>query len=162
VPVSHPYFVAIEFVKNKEIVQGYPDQTFRPDNQINRAEFAKILINAKFVDQVPEKIEQSCFPDFGDTEWFAQFVCFAKEKEILHGYPDKEFKPANSINLAETAKIITGVFEFEVRSHTENEEWFEPHLEFLIEQKILPENLTQPDKEISRAEFAEIIMNCKL
>ncbi len=44
VPDDHPYIKAIEYLQNNDIVQGYEDGTFRPEQTINRAEFTKVLL----------------------------------------------------------------------------------------------------------------------
>ena len=102
VPSTHPNSDAIHYVQAQAIVEGYPDGTFRPDNPINRAEFTKIIIEAYFQGQADGR---DCFPDVG-AEWFAKYVCFAKARNIIAGYPDGNFYPANDINFAEVAKIL--------------------------------------------------------
>ena len=43
VPLKSWYFKIIKYAKENEIVSGYADKTFKPDNSITRAEFSKIL-----------------------------------------------------------------------------------------------------------------------
>lgn len=44
VPADHDFAEAIGYLKKNGIVQGYPDQTFKPDAPISRAEFLKIAM----------------------------------------------------------------------------------------------------------------------
>jgi len=46
VPSTHANFTAINYLQEHGMVQGYNDNTFKPNAAINRAEFAKIVINA--------------------------------------------------------------------------------------------------------------------
>ena len=64
--VGHEYEEAIKFLKDQGIVEGYPDGNFRPDQEINRAEFTKIVGGSVFTEIAGE----DCFPDVHD-EWFA-------------------------------------------------------------------------------------------
>jgi len=45
VPVLFPYYHWIYAVKIAGIIDGYPDNTFRPENVVNRAEAAKLIWN---------------------------------------------------------------------------------------------------------------------
>ena len=159
VDIEHPFFYAVNFVANAEIVSGYDDGDFRPDTEINRAEFTKILVQTKFADELAsfELAEESCFPDFDGDAWFASFVCLAKEKGILGGYPDGEFKPANPVNLAEAITILVKTFGFSV-SESDSEAWFAPFIEKAEQLEILPLEFGQPSENISRGKMAELVM----
>ncbi|WP_461671148.1 S-layer homology domain-containing protein, partial [Mycobacterium tuberculosis] len=50
---------------DKGIVKGYMDQTFRPDNEISRAEFVA-LVNRAFRYMNQEKVD---FKDLKPTDW---------------------------------------------------------------------------------------------
>ncbi|MDP4008801.1 MAG: S-layer homology domain-containing protein [Candidatus Peregrinibacteria bacterium] len=138
VPPNHPYYDAVQFLKNKEIISGYSDGTFKPAGTINRAEAMKIILLGHY------KWKDEVFPDnsvteevtaedgvaegtpepkpiFSDVtnEWFAQYVNGAYKKGITDGYADGSFKPANNINKAESLKIILLAF-------TENETFSDP------------------------------------
>ncbi|MDZ4217248.1 MAG: S-layer homology domain-containing protein, partial [Candidatus Gracilibacteria bacterium] len=43
---EHTYNKAILYAQEREIVKGYDDGTFKPDNPVNRAEFTKIIVEA--------------------------------------------------------------------------------------------------------------------
>jgi len=167
VPASHSNVVAIEYVQSKGIVAGYPDGTFRPDNTINRAELSKIIIEANFTeteieDCISDNTEDSWsyvfFPDVKKGEWFDDYICIAKAEGIVAGYPDNTFQPANSVNFAEAAKIISGAFGFSTSS---DEVWYKPFVEELGNRKAIPTTITSFDKNITRGEMAEMIWRIK-
>lgn len=158
VPPESEFFFAVNFVANEKIVNGYSDGNFKPESEINRAEFTKILVGARFAEKVENfEFVESCFPDFAADEWFAKFVCFAKKNEILSGYPDGKFKPANPVNLAETVTILVKSFGFSVETNAEGE-WFEPFLEKAEQLKILPEDFATADENITRGQMSELVM----
>jgi hypothetical protein len=39
---------SVEYLKENGVVQGYDDGSFKPENLINRAEFTKIIVGARF------------------------------------------------------------------------------------------------------------------
>lgn len=130
VTASTAYIEAVDGLKQLGIVDGYPDGTFGPARNINRAEFAKIVVNAKFKDELATYTPSNCFPDVKASDWFAKYVCFAKDQGIIGGYPDGTFKPANNINSMEAIKI-----EFEtllpeyinVNFASDNNIWYEKY-----------------------------------
>jgi len=104
---GHKYQTSIEYLYNEGIISGYPNMTFRPNTSINRAELTKIIVESNFDSSlINQYANTSCFPDVKASDWFAKYVCFAKSKNIVSGYPDGNFKPANTINLVEALKII--------------------------------------------------------
>ena len=84
------------------IVSGYPDGTFKPDQNVSRAEFVTMVNNA-----FGFKAETSTyFTDVKDTDWFAGQISRAKAAGYISGYEDGSFKPNNYISRQEVASII--------------------------------------------------------
>lgn len=151
VPSTHLNYDAINYIQAQNIVQGYSDGTFRPDNPINRAEFTKIIMQAYYLGQAAGS---NCFTDVG-TEWFAEYVCLSKIKNIISGYPDGSFLPANNINFAEAAKILANVNGFKVTPDPGT--WYKPYVEKLAEVNAIPETITHFNQNVTRGEMAEMI-----
>ncbi|MGI5892888.1 MAG: S-layer homology domain-containing protein, partial [Bacillota bacterium] len=90
------------------IIDGYPDGTFKPENTVTRAEFAKLIIStmglgeaAKLMAGVPTP-----FSDVPATHWATGFINLAHSKDIVNGYPDGTFKPEAQVTYAEALKMI--------------------------------------------------------
>src|SRR5579883_2491598 len=92
---------AISYLKTNGVIQGYPDGNYHPSADINRAEFIKIIMSSLDANAKG----QNCFPDV-KTQWFAPYVCEAKARGIISGYPDGTFKPDSTINFSEAAKVM--------------------------------------------------------
>ncbi len=167
VPTTHPNYDAIRSLFAENIVQGYPDWTFRPDQVINRAEFAKIIIGARFTaDEINECIDRqgrtgTILPaDVPATSWFAPYVCRAIESGIISGYPDGKFRPDRTINFAEAAKILSISFAGPDFSQTD-QQWFRPYVKALDGQHAIPPSIAAFDQSITRGEMAEMIYRLK-
>jgi len=152
----HNYKPAIEYLLNKNIVQGYADGTFKPDYGINRAEFTKMLIGAKYGQDTLGN-EYNCFADVR-SDWYAPYVCFAKKNGILSGYPDGTFQPAREINFVEAAKILALIYQLDVQS---GGAWYEGYVKTLQEKNYIPQTVSYLDKPITRGEMAEMIWRIK-
>jgi hypothetical protein len=154
VPVDHPYNEAIHYVRHEGIVQGYPDGTYHADAEINRAEFTKIIMEATFPGA---SAGANCFSDVHD-EWFSSFVCTAKAKGIIGGYPDGTFKPGANISYVEAAKIIVEAYDYPT---TPGDVWYEPYVLALTERDAVPLTIQRNDQKITRGEMAEIIFRLR-
>lgn len=144
--------VAIGYLYEEGIVQGYEDGTYQPDALINRAEFVKVLMEAKY----PVESEgAACFSDVG-VEWYAPYVCHAKSLGVVSGYEDGAFRPANSINLAEALKVVLETYDVEVCESCSSL-WYEPYYERADELGLLEDIAGDVSHAVTRGEMAELI-----
>jgi hypothetical protein len=95
---------AIYDLYQRGIINGYSGNQFKPENTINRAEITKILVIGSGATPTLE-MYKNCFPDVKE-QWFAPYVCYAKERKLLKGYDDGLFKPAKEITKSEYFKIL--------------------------------------------------------
>ena len=164
VPATHLNSDAIAYVKDRGIVSGYPDGTFRPDQQINRAEFTKILIAGNYPPDFDGPGPEECLQDayvFLDVsrEWFAKYVCTAKAGGLIDGYPDGTFRPAANINFVEAAKILSKNFDLPLTDGTNS--WYENYVRALSAKNAIPTSIIRFDQSITRGEMAEMIYRLK-
>lgn len=158
--------LAINTLTEYEIIGGYPDGTYKPNNLINRAEFLKILISTTHI-PVSMSYELDClnssfdqFPDVPQDAWFTPYVCGGYYNKIVQGYPDGKFHPEDNINYAEALKII-------YKAHIREEDllssgydkniWYDQYLQGAKQNNI--DLGISPDKKITRGEMAKLIYN---
>jgi micrococcal nuclease len=153
---NHKNYDAIGYVQHYKIVNGYPNGTFLASKKINRAELTKIIIEST-TDQ-SEIYGDNCFSDV-QNDWSAKYICTAKRKGIINGYPDNTFKPYQNISFVEAAKIISIAFQYQTSPDTEA--WYRPFTIKLSEKNSIPETVDDIFKEITRGEMAEIIYRLK-
>ncbi len=72
------------------IINGYPDNTFRPDNLLNRAEFAALV--ARAFNMTPKR-QATNFKDVEGNFWAKNVIETANKAGFLSGYPDNTFRP---------------------------------------------------------------------
>jgi len=163
---SHPNHDAIVYVQSQNIVSGYPDGTFRPDNTINRAELTKIIILNKdsqgIIDfcgngtYIGSPDRSNLFSDVQDITWYTSYVCRAKETRVIKGYPDGTFRPGQNINFVETAKIIVNATT-SIYPSDDSEPWYQVYVSYLSDRDAVPSSISSYDKSITRGEVAEIL-----
>lgn len=155
----HRYEEAIQYAQRNNVVKGYSDGTFKPNNPVNRAEFTKILVEA-VLGETPSSPSSQCFPDIESGIWFEKYVCYGKDK-LFNGYPDGTFQPTNNVNIAESAKILSNAFNVSVPTELPGEMWFGRYLSALENKKALPGSVESSFHEVTRGEMVEMIMILK-
>ena len=89
-------------------INGYPDGSVQPNGNITREEITSILYRIVNHDyEKPFIPTGDAFPDVAENRWSAHDIEYMSDKGIIHGYPDKEFKPANNLTRAEFAALIS-------------------------------------------------------
>ena len=167
---NYRYETAIHYLNDQGIIKGYPDGTFQPHRSLNRAEQLKIYMLLLNIDPDPD-VFHSCFPDV-KREWFAPFVCFAKAINVIEGYTDNTFRPAEMVTRAEAFKMLGELMQWKVSETNDKmyfhniplEEWYSPYINFAAQNKLIPEtHLNNRDKgysphqKIKRGEVAELV-----
>jgi rare lipoprotein A (peptidoglycan hydrolase) len=117
--IGSEYYVGIKYLKDLNLIHGYPDGSFKAKQPINRAEALKVLVGAIKLNQFSnterpivnlqstQEIEyKDCsFPDIDKDAWYYEYICAAYNNQIITGYPDGTFKPEQTINKVEALKI---------------------------------------------------------
>jgi hypothetical protein len=85
------------------VISGYSDGTFRPGNDVSRAQAAKILVLGKAWPLVSPP--DPTFTDVPPGDWAYSYVETAVQHAIVTGYPDGTFRPALSVSRAQLSKM---------------------------------------------------------
>jgi hypothetical protein len=93
----------IELMLAKQVVSGYPDGTFLPEQVVTRAEFAKMLAVSLGLDAKARDLEgaRSRFIDVVKNYWGTGYIEATADLGIIHGYGNATFRPDESLNRAE-------------------------------------------------------------
>ncbi len=156
--VSHglDYSNAIDYLARNEVISGYGDGLFRPNNFVSRAELTKILLLGSGQEEVSGG---NCFPDLEKGAWYHPYVCTAKEAvDFVQGYPDGLFRPNDFVNRAEALKMVLLSHGIEV-SGAASLNWYDSYVEKAEELGLLfsPAALDDLGEPVTRAEIAQMV-----
>jgi len=164
VPAGNPNYVAIQYLVDKKIINGYSDGTFKPNVKVNRAEALKIILEG-----IDENLSKGKMPfkDVKSDEWYSKYVYTAYKKNIIEGNPDKTFRPAKNVNKAEFYKILLNGMDVEVEesvtdhpfSDVNKNMWYAKYFAKAKELEIIDPGTTNvnPSADMTRGEVAEAI-----
>jgi Mg/Co/Ni transporter MgtE len=99
------YNVPVSTLTSAGAINGYANGTYRPAQNITRAEFTKILVAMYGVDSTA-----TCsYNDVSSSNWAYQYIATAAKLGWIAGYSDGSFKPGQPITRAETVTILNRV-----------------------------------------------------
>ncbi|MCW5316758.1 S-layer protein [Nostoc sp. KVJ3] len=97
----------IDVLSSRGILKGFPDYSFRPNQPVNRAEFAAIV--QKAFDQEPSKTAIA-FQDVPTKFWATPAIDQAISTGFLKGYPKKTFRPQQNISRVQVlVALVSGL-----------------------------------------------------
>jgi hypothetical protein len=96
----------IKALVEKDIIKGYPDGTFKPDQPVTRAEFAALLNKAFDLKEIRAARK---FKDVPKKYWAAEVIQKAYKGGFLSGYPNGTFAPKqNIIRIQSLVSLVNG------------------------------------------------------
>lgn len=165
---SDDYYEAVNFLRTKGTITGYPDGTFQPDREVSRVEALKMIFSGLDLEIVAGRTVS-----FKDTavsgEWYSDFLATAADRGVVQGYPDGNFKPTQGVNRVEFLKMLFASMNLSVdpvvlenpTPDVNNLEWHAPYVQYALENNIFPDANAQedfnPGQAMSRIEVAEVI-----
>lgn len=94
---------AINNMSANGIISGYADGTFRPRENITRAEFAAIIVRALGLDTV---IGAGSFSDISSSDWCFSYIETATAHKLINGYANGKFGAKNMITREQAMTIL--------------------------------------------------------
>lgn len=161
----HEYIQPINYLSDNNVVNGYKDNTFKPEWKITRAAFIKVLVNSIYEEEeIDSCIKNSLkpywtytfFPDVDRNAWYSKYVCTAFNHGLVKGYAGGHFYPHQYIRATEALKLLIEGFGFEI---VPEKNWYQPYITFIQSNNIVPPTLDTFMKELTRGEMAYLIFH---
>ncbi|MFA5775542.1 MAG: S-layer homology domain-containing protein [Ilumatobacteraceae bacterium] len=123
VSVSDWFAGYVKALKDSEFVGGYPDGTYKPGSNINRAEFLTLAMNVYYsladdatkanIDALKTGAMTDFYSDLDISAWYASTVTAATELGFIQGSvcgDGRCFRAGNDITRAEATTILYNMF----------------------------------------------------
>lgn len=103
----------IEGLADLNVIRGFPDGTFRPDQPVTRAQFAAILQQAFLQSQTASA---QPFVDIPANYWAGGAIAASRSAGFLAGYPGNVFRPEQTIPRVEALVSLANGLKYEAAS----------------------------------------------
>ncbi len=102
------YEEAVENLVSLNIINGFEDNTFKPKNNVTRAQLSKMLvISMGMEDEVAFASKKFLnFNDVLSSYWGYGYIKVASDKKLVNGYTDGKFKPDGTVTYAEATTMV--------------------------------------------------------
>ncbi len=109
------YAEAVNRLSLLEILTGYPDGTFKPENTITRAEFAAVAVRAKGLANAAKAAEglPTGFEDVPANNWASGIVGVAAKSGIVNGVGNGLFAPQAPVKYEEAVTMLVRALGYE-------------------------------------------------
>lgn len=177
--IGHKNQNAIEKLAERGIINGKTTESYDPDSDMTRAEFAALAVRALGLSAENKTTVQ--FSDVTPDDWFYDFVCTAYSFGIIKGVSETEFNPYGKITRQEASVMLersanlcglsVSVSENEARNilsefsdYTDAADWAFSALAFCYNSDIFSRDALEifPAQKLTRAEIAFTLYNLLL
>jgi len=144
----------------KGLVKGYADGTFKPNQEVTRAEFV-VLVNRTFEISVADG--DPGFNDVKAGQWYYKDIVAAKAAGYISGYANNTFQPGKTITRQEAASILVRLLKIapttegieKFKDQAQIPEWSRDSIGAVLSAKLMqgfPDETFKPARGITRAE----------
>ncbi len=155
---------AITKWSEKEVLGGYEDGTFKPNNKVTRGELAAIIVR---VFGLTDTSAAEKYTDVETTKWYAADVEKVSSAGIMNDYEDGTFKPNQEATREEAAYAIAKAYKVAAKDthitfkdQAQIADWAEDEIVSLVAGGYLngnPDGTFRPNASLTRAEAVTMV-----
>lgn len=169
VPSTHKAAAEINYLTERNIIEGFTDNTFRPGKTVTRAEASRIIWGgANYLGityPASKKRPMVAFSDVRTNYWYSEPITNMYENRIISGYPDKSFRPSETVTHAQLAKMVSDAFRMKNSTvklpftDVKVGGWYEQSVKNVYASKLMTNVGTKfdPNKKMDRAQVSQYV-----
>lgn len=147
-------------------IEGYQDGTFKPNQQVTRAEFSALMVNIFGLNMGDKTVQLT---DIND-QWATSYIQILASQGFIQGYADGTFQPKRTISRAEMLVILSKLIDFQTQkpmlttsgfSDIPSGYWAQSVIDSAFSAKIIQgigDHRFAPNTGITRAEAVTLIL----
>lgn len=162
---DYKYYYSIEYFRERGLIAGYSDWTFKPENNISRVENLKML--SVWLNLWTSKDTKQYFGDVWVDSWQLKYVNKFVEMNIL-SLKNKLFNPNNNLTRIEGLKLLLKAKWISMDKYAERKisvtdvessAWYYPYVVYAVENELLEysDNKFEPNKQLTRWEVVNMM-----
>ena len=164
VPADHWAKAEIDYLTDQNIIGGYADGTFKPNNNVTRLQAVQMIIKSKDIPLT--SLKQPTLVDVNPLSYGYGYIAKAVELGIIHGktnqHGERYFDANGELTRAQMAKVLSLAYDLEGGSDftfpdVPASHWAYPHVQNLIGNKITSgyaDGRYGPNDAMTRTQFS--------
>jgi hypothetical protein len=182
VPWDQWAFGFIEACVTAGVVQGYGGSNYHPGDQVTRDQMAVYVARAVAGGDAnvhtPTGLAEPSFSDVDEAYWAYKYIEYARDKDVVGGYPDGTYQPTKAVDRGQMAVFIARAMAnpvgdvglagylppvaptFSDVTATNDWSWALKYIEYIAEQGVsagYPDGLYHPERTVTRDQMAVYI-----
>ena len=168
VPETADYATAVNTLVALGVVNGYEDNTFKPDNNITRAEASKIIVAALNETAAAEAMKGATkFSDIeAKHEWATGYINKGVSMGYINGMENNQFQPDGNVTFAQVVKMMLCAMGYEDYAASLAEQygytganWYIPYTQLAADAGVTEGVYAGPNEAVTRAQVAQLVYN---
>ena len=162
VPADARYYDAVRSLNSMDVIKGYEDGSFKPDQNVTRAEFTAMLMRLLSLDGLGSKSAAGLpFTDIDDNNpdynWAIPNINTAYAQKIINGYDDGTFRPMADVAYEEAVKMIMCTLGYVMP--VDCDPWYQEYIKVAGQKGVtkVAKSLGQVETPASRACIAQLL-----
>lgn len=156
---NHRFYKEISYLLTKEVITGFPDGSFRPNDKVTRSQ-AAIMIGRAL--NLNGNQRETGFKDVGASSKASGFIASAVERGIIKGFPDNTYRPNEPVTRGQMAIFIARAFDLKNEAEVSFTDVQEGSASYIYIKRILAERITtgysdgtfKPERNLIRSDFS--------
>ena len=126
--INEDYAEAVAVLNGMGVFKGYEDGSFKPENNITRAEVATIIYRI-YTGDVAKNDKSGLyatynkFSDMAGAGWAAGYIGYCSNAELVKGYPNGTFQPSGNITGYEVLAMILRAVGYDKNGEFTGADW---------------------------------------
>ena len=126
--INEDYAEAVAVLNGMGVFKGYEDGSFKPENNITRAEVATIIYRIYTGDVAKNDksglyASYNKFTDMAGAGWAAGYIGYCSNAELVKGYPNGTFQPSGNITGYEVLAMILRAVGYDKNGEFTGADW---------------------------------------
>ena len=168
VPETADYATAVNTLVALKVIDGYTDNTFKPDNLITRAEASKVIVAALNEIASAEAMKGATkFSDIeGKHEWATGYINKGVSMGYINGMENNQFQPDGNVTFAQIVKMMLCAMGYEDYAKSLADQygytganWYIPYTQLAADAGVTDGVYAGPNEAVTRAQVAQLVYN---
>lgn len=161
VPENASYAQAVQELSALDVISGYDDGTFKPDELVTRAQITKMIVDARNErDMAEASMSQSKFADVSSDHWARGYINMGVADGFIAGYDATSFGPDDNVTYVQAQKMLVCALGYDGLANPDGKGWPNGYKRYASQQGIITGiSGISDDTQLTRAQVAQMVDN---